>query len=186
MVFDPGLGKLVLFGGFDYQVGFFADTWTWDGIAWTELHPPSSPSARYAAHLAFDRSSQTLILFGGYGGGGVLGDTWSWDGSTWTEEHPRHSPMPRSGYGMDTVGRHVVLFGGAAPAGFYGDTWVWQGDTWIRLQAPISPRPRTGVALALDPAHHEVLIFGGYSRKDGLQGHVLDDTWVLRNGTLDR
>ena len=184
MAFDPGLGQLVLFGGFDSPVGFYADTWTWDGTTWTELHPPASPSARYGAQLVLDPGSQALLLFGGADAARVLGDTWSWDGITWTKEHPRRSPGPRSGYGMDTLGRHVVLFGGSAPGRFYGDTWVWRGATWTQLQSPDSPRPRTGVALVFDPPRREILLFGGYSQRDGAQGHFLDDTWVLASRAI--
>ena len=44
----------------------FNDTFNWDGIAWTELSPATSPSARAVASMAFDSTTNQLILFGGF------------------------------------------------------------------------------------------------------------------------
>jgi hypothetical protein len=44
----------------------------------------SGPSAIDGASLAFDRSRDQLVLFGGLTSQGTLSDTWIWDGSAWT------------------------------------------------------------------------------------------------------
>jgi hypothetical protein len=65
MAFDPASGELVLFGGIGDNNQFFADTWTWDGTAWTNLNLSVSPSQRYGAPMEFDPASGQLLLFGG-------------------------------------------------------------------------------------------------------------------------
>jgi hypothetical protein len=67
MVYDPTTGTIVLFGGADQNNGsVFGDTWTWDGVTWTEQFPPVSPSARSVSEsMVFDPVSKNVLLFGG-------------------------------------------------------------------------------------------------------------------------
>jgi hypothetical protein len=76
----------VLFGGYNENTPpyLFADTWTWDGNVWTKRLPPTQPSAREKARLAYLPASRLLVLFGGLGDAGYLADTWTWDGTTWS------------------------------------------------------------------------------------------------------
>lgn len=53
-------------------------TWAWDGTTWTRQFPQASPSARANASMAYDPAAGNVVLFGGFGGNGVLGDTWTW------------------------------------------------------------------------------------------------------------
>jgi hypothetical protein len=65
------------------QVG---DTWIWDGNAWTDASPLTSPSARDEPALA--TLGATVVLFGGFvsaGDAAAAGDTWIWDGSKWSQ-----------------------------------------------------------------------------------------------------
>lgn len=139
--------KVFLFGGVigDFEAATLAnDTWAWDGVSWTQLHPPVSPSPREAAMMG--EVSGRLILFGGEDDSGgasseYLGDTWSWDGTTWTELHPVSSPQAR-GYGSAAgFGDTMLLFGGLwnGPMVAAGDTWVWDGSTWT--QQLVGPFP---------------------------------------------
>jgi N-acetylneuraminic acid mutarotase len=133
-------GKIVLFGG---VVGISTgstlanDTWEWDGKNWTELHPPTSPSARDAPMAATVGS--TMVLFGGRREGNptwnYLNDTWGWDGSTWTELAPALSPPPRIYGAVGALNGTLVLFGGFGGAEL-GDTWVWTGSTWMQELGP--------------------------------------------------
>ena len=78
MATDPGGRQVVLFGGNDGPPSYhlLADTWTWDGTAWTEQHPPTAPSARERFAIAADPHGR-VTLFGGEDGRRALGDTWS-------------------------------------------------------------------------------------------------------------
>ena len=48
MAYDAADGTVVLFGG-QGRSGSLGDTWTWDGSAWTQAHPSTSPPALSAA-----------------------------------------------------------------------------------------------------------------------------------------
>jgi hypothetical protein len=77
-----GLGNtLVVFGGADETFTPLADTWTWNGSAWTQSKA-TGPSARYGHSMA--TLGTHAVLFGGLdGAGGTLDDTWAWDGASW-------------------------------------------------------------------------------------------------------
>jgi len=51
----PVGGELLLFGGYDQEgtnpSGSFADTWTWNGSAWTQV-AVTGPSARFSSVMA--------------------------------------------------------------------------------------------------------------------------------------
>ena len=100
MAYDPTTGTVVLFGGYNIDLTYLNDTWTWDGVTWTEQFPPVSPPARSfnSQEMAYHTSTGTVVLFGGYGNGTVFGDTWEWDGraKTWTQQFPRPA-RPRAG-----------------------------------------------------------------------------------------
>ena len=101
MVYDAGTPTVVLFGGNNSaSAGVLGDTWTWNGVTktWTQQNPTTSPSPR-GAPMAYDAATQTVVLFGGSGNGGVqFTDTWNWNGTTWTQQFPAsarpHEPAP--------------------------------------------------------------------------------------------
>src|SRR5450756_2226207 len=69
---------------------------------WTQLTPSASPSARMGAAMAYDATTSTVVLFGGYAGPSSTSDacsvlqyqcgTWTWDGASWTQRFPATSP----------------------------------------------------------------------------------------------
>jgi hypothetical protein len=79
MVYDAALGAIVLFGG---AIGpccshNLNDTWTWNGIDWTEIYPANTPPpARNAPVMGYDSLHKVILLFGGDGDGRFLDDTW--------------------------------------------------------------------------------------------------------------
>jgi len=135
MAYDAATGTAVLFGS-DHQIPLglgLADTWAWDGSAWTEQSPATSPSARSFASMAYDAATGTAVLFGGETepGDNNSADTWTWDGSAWTEQSPATSPPARSAASLayDAATGAAVLFGGTGgipghPT-FLRGTWTW-------------------------------------------------------------
>ena len=98
---DPASGKLLLFGGLKSELTdpekeasrvqyYDNETWQWDGGAnsWTRLAPATTPFARENGRMAFDPSTNRLMLFGGYAGH-YYSDVWYWTGSNW-------EPLPES------------------------------------------------------------------------------------------
>ena len=77
MGYDGATNQLVLFGG-EHAVTtpqLENETWTWSGTSWTELNPSAKPPVRSAATMAYDATSEQLLVFSGYPS---LDDTWSW------------------------------------------------------------------------------------------------------------
>src|SRR5206468_1291269 len=119
----------------DWGCDNYDETWTWDGIGWTQQTPSESPPPRGYGGMAHDRAHRDIVLFGGnqeFLGGRVLGDTHTWDGQTWSKEHPTLRPSDRWSMAVayDPRRRVIVLFGGAAYDGWRADTWIWDGRSW--------------------------------------------------------
>jgi N-acetylneuraminic acid mutarotase len=81
MVYDPGIGRTMLFGGNSQGNGYLGDTWTYDSAAntWTKVEG-DMPSARFACGLVFVPESGGALLFGGADKSDALADTWGYVG----------------------------------------------------------------------------------------------------------
>jgi N-acetylneuraminic acid mutarotase len=78
---------IVLFGGQaeganSFDSAYLNDTWTWDGVSWTELAPPASPPA--TSDGVAGTVKNTLLIAGGLGPSTPAG-AWIWNGATWSE-----------------------------------------------------------------------------------------------------
>jgi hypothetical protein len=79
LAYDPDLRAVVLFGG---AVGACCsdslnDTWTWNGVDWTEIYPATVPSARNGPAMDYDSLRKVILMFGGASDSGQeLDDTW--------------------------------------------------------------------------------------------------------------
>jgi hypothetical protein len=102
-----------------------------------------------------------------------------------TESSP--SPRYESMVAYDTEHNKAILFGGTieTSAGNWtkvGDTWEWDGKEWAQLglgPQVTAPLARSGGAMAYDPKHKVIVLFGG---SDNL-GKRLNDTWIW-NGNV--
>jgi len=155
-------------------------TWEWNGLAWQEKLPSTSPLPRFNHAMVYDEARGRVVLFGGVdsGTGNLLGDTWEWDGTAWIAKAPAMSPSARAGHAMayDSARGRVVLFGGKesglSGSGRRNDTWEWDGSTWTLVATDVSPSARVGHAMAYDRATASVVLFGGFD------GSIQGDTWV--------
>ena len=172
MAYDTSTGQLVLFGGLSNTGHALADTWTWDGTAWsnaTPSSPSSSPPIRYQASMAYDGASGQLVLFGGQGSAGLLNDTWTWSGTTWTNVTPTDpssspSPLEEASLSYDSGTDQLVLFGGFS-SGYTNATWTWSGTTWTNVTPsdPLSSPPARGLAsMDYDGVIDQLVLFGGF------------------------
>jgi hypothetical protein len=91
MAYDAARGVVVMFGGSVPGAGPNgtppADTWTWDGHAWTRA-ATEGPAARYLHAMAYDVKRQRVVMTAGNRSArpfDVLNDTWEWDGTRWAE-----------------------------------------------------------------------------------------------------
>jgi hypothetical protein len=128
--------RTVLFGGQDTTLvaPTYDDTWTWDGVQWTQVQVAGPhPAARVDAQLADDPLRGVVVLCGGMDPVSmtIFNDTWEFDGTSWRETGARLSP-PRSAFGMafDLQRGRIVLFGGrTASLELRDDTWEY-GASW--------------------------------------------------------
>ncbi len=169
MAYDTESSVYVLFGGdeapFDARLPT-NETWTFDGAAWVQQLPASSPRPKSEGHptlfelaLVYDSSSdRTILLIGG-------DETWAYDANTnsWEE---RAAPGLEADF-MIAAAFHaglgqVIMYGGA-PTGGSQETWGYDysSDTWTRFDTPTSPGPLGDHAMAYDPVTALVYMFGG-------------------------
>jgi MYXO-CTERM domain-containing protein len=199
-VFDSTRNKFILFGGragsgYDYQ-----DTWEWDPATgtWTDRTGAGPvPPARCQAMLAFEKSKNLVLLFGGQrsvssdpidtSSAVSFGDTWEWDTTTgtWTARSIPSGPAGRFDGSLvwDNTRKKAVLFAGMQKesAGVAGvpkqDTWEWDPETaaWAeRTVAGDKPSPRWGQAAAFDGSRAKLVVFGGW---DINTNYYLNDVW---------
>ncbi|MBN1322110.1 MAG: hypothetical protein JXA87_14860 [Thermoleophilia bacterium] len=197
MIYDPGSGKVVMFGGMTGEVvgvmpnvpfgdESLNDTWTYDPVAntWTELEPGGAvPAARGFQAMVYDPSTQKIILFGGGTATALFNDTWAYDpaANTWTYLDPAGAlPAARGSHAMayDPTTRRIILFGGATLTDRFNDTWAYDpaANTWTELALSGSaPSTHASATMAYDPAAGRMIVFGGWDEADS----SVNDTWAL-------
>ena len=168
MAFDAARGRIVLL--VSHSFSGLAETWEWDGTAWTRLLPLISPPSGGSQGIAYDSSRRRVVLFS------TLGGTWEWDGTNWTQALPTTTPTPRTLHAItfDSWRNRTVLFGGAINSGgaLQADTWEWDGTNWVQASPSTSPPARGGHSLAFDSRRGRIVLFGGFDVRGGLR-----DTW---------
>lgn len=173
----------LFFGGYGYDAGSLNDLWLTNGSQWLELFTPHRPPARSNSNLAYDKDRQEAVLFGGAsmvsGLPEYLNDTWIFNGIDWIEQTTQLSPSPRTAASIvyDPDHQRIYLFGGSysfeKDIWKYNDTWAWDGSNWQQIQVNNQPTIRDSAAIAYDPVHHNVLLYGGASI-----AAPLNDTWI--------
>ena len=135
---------------------------------WTELHPATSPPARFHSQMSYDSGRLVDVLFGGDTQSGVARDTWEWNGADWTLRTPAVSPSARHDAAMayDPLRGRVILFGGEAEVtpgklDLSAETWSWDGVNWTRLRPATAPVARAGARMIWNPDRARLVLFGG-------------------------
>lgn len=173
---DPIGGGLILYGGSDsaFYPPWLGDAWRFDGTDWSPLPAPLGGTPLTSPQFA--NVNGDLVLFGrtGYYSGVVHG--LRWNGADWDEVYTSASVEQVSfpAYALDTVRNQVVRFGGKDWSGpnYRNETWVF--DTrWRKLTPVTSPPPRNFARSVFDPAHGNIVLFGGFNGTSSLS-----DTWT--------
>lgn len=161
MAYDPATKSVLMYGG-DDGTTVFGDTWSWDGSAWSALHPDPAPPPLTGAVIGYDPASRQLVMTGGSTGyveTTAMSDTWTWDGRLWWPAvEPTPSPGPVTVATDDATGQLLLV------SGLDGDcqgmqTWVWRSAAWQRLTSEASPGPTSGALLVYDPAARDLLLY---------------------------
>lgn len=180
MAYDVANSRVVLFGGAGVGVGqgLRGDTWTYDGVDWTQQAPATSPSARLGAKMVFDPVRGRTVLFGGIASLISIAlpnnQTWEWDGTTWAQAAPTASPTGRAYYGLayDLNRQRVVLFGGSTNPGLLitsNQTWEYDGLTWVQTATTSTANPgaRQSPGMCYHAGMQRVVLFGGIDPQTG-------------------
>ncbi len=145
MAYDEQSGVLVLFGGAtlsgsSFQNDPLSDTWSYDVATdeWTELAPPSSPSARAWHRMAYDPGTDRILLFGGTGGDELDDRVWAYDVDANRWEPGAAGPAGRWTpiAAFDAESRMFVVVGGQGPVvrtigeSVTATEMQWRGDVW--------------------------------------------------------
>ncbi len=181
MTYDYAHDNIVLFGGNTGANNGIAnnDTWTWDGVGWTQHFPAQSPSVRGAAVCAFDGHGVTV--FGGQdsAGDGPMNDAWTWDGANWTPAvTPPTALTPRinATAAYDPLRKQMVLFGGINGNlnELFGDTWAYDGTTWTQEHPAFQPSARYSATLTWNDARHALVLIGGSALVNEIDSYEWD------------
>ena len=182
MAYDADTKQVVLFGGMvpGSSGSALADTWIWDGKAWSQPTLSVHPDVREGAAMAYDAIHKRLVLFGGIDTDGTpYNDTWTWDGATWRLEEPTSNPPARDRAAIaydDALGK-IVMFGGWNPvvggAAKLHDTWTWDGSNWTQIFTATVPSKRGSAVMDYDPNTRHLIMFGGDT------GNATNETWAF-------
>lgn len=154
-------------------------------LAWTNLTPAGTPSARRYPAVAYDSLRHAMILQGGLVGTATLTETWSLDiaGMTWSQlpdEPDSGGRFWHTGSYDETRDRFVML-GGRDGARVQNETQAVLDlavPAWLPSPAAKSdaagPEGRIGAVMCNDPMSNRVLLFGGQT----LSG-MANDVWML-------
>lgn len=207
-VYDPCNGRVVVFGGNDYQPEqcadfgpkrFKGDTWIYvlKYENWVRLKTDKAPSARGRQAFTLDLSRKKIYIFGGRfraeastGNYTNYNDLWAFDLNTdqWEEiKTSGTAPSPRTNTAMvyDDLNDRLILFGGnASTSGLsfqaLNDTYILdlKTNTWSRVTTSPTPSARLFHAMVMDGKHKQVLMYGG-GGNNAFVGPFINDVWAF-------
>jgi hypothetical protein len=171
LAYDPIRHRTVLYGG-DADSTFpisSASTWEYDGANWQQITTAASPGPLERPAMCYHQGMARTLVFGGInpqtGGNDNL---WSYDGANWSIVPVTGvKPMARTGGRMvyDAARGVAILHGGANfnTGAVLSDTWEFDGSAWHQVAVAAPSPARWSVAMAMDPLHRQVVIYGGAS-----------------------
>ncbi len=143
MAYDPNLKDIVLFGGMvenRTKAGdprdYFGDTWTWDGKAWKQMSPTTSPQPRFFHLMIYDEALESVVLLAGGQGRESFNDAWQWTGSDWKKLDVPPAPAPNAeAFLYDSLERAWLIFGGSTGSREMSNkVYRLQDGNWVESQ----------------------------------------------------
>jgi len=177
MVTDVANGNIVLFGGRDTANNtVLDDTWTWDGIRWTQ-HQVAGPAGRSLAAATSSAGLGGVLIAGGQDQAAQsLADVWLWNGERWTQRANLPTPRSVANMGVEGANGRVILVGGQHENDCcHAGTLAYDiaGDSWTQLENVGPPLSTQGSAMASDGVRNELVRFAGSVQG----GDSIDETW---------
>ena len=186
MVYDPDIGKVVLFGGSGAAV--YTDVWLFDGTSWTQgVAPPAGVLPREFFGMSYDATLHDVVIAGGDGGT----DVWYFTGSAWSAGPAMPvamGPKERAAMDYDVQLKGDVMFGGLGPGITTDDAWVLRDGVWSKVgQACCTSWPvaRLSAGVLWHPVAHALMVFSGIDDGGGDLGKTgYTDTWLFNDPLL--
>lgn len=176
LAYDAARGMTVLFGGGRNDTYHSNETWGWDGVCWTLLHPGGlgdTPPARRRNHvMVYDPVREVVVAHGGEYFT-LRTDTWEWNGTAWTQRAEAGLPVenPLLATLNRTSGRVAVLSRMSPEEPLM--LWEWDGAAWTAVPGS-ALEPRSGAVL-VDNGQGRLLLLGGTSPSGSSQDTFEED-----------
>jgi len=192
-VYVPSSNSMLIFGG-QGSSAFLNDLWSYSisSNSWTQLNSSTSPSVRAGHTAIYLSSSNSMLVFGGYTGGGWLNELWSYNisSNSWTQLNSSTSPSVRSENTAIYLSssNSMLVFGGYTGASWVNDLWSYNisSNTWVQLNPPNPlPSARAGHTAVYVSSSNSMLVFGGYNGASWLNDlwsyNISSNTWSQLN-----
>ncbi|MFT3693130.1 MAG: DUF4215 domain-containing protein [Kofleriaceae bacterium] len=171
--YDPISRQIVMFGGFADTSGTTsnAETWLWNGTAWTAGPSAGAPSSRGGHAMAFDGTA-TIVTGGETDIGLYANGAAAWNGSAWSTV-AASTQFSESSAAYDRSSKQLVIFGGEIGEGTPSAiTYTFDHAAWSMPATAITPSARYGASFAWNPARQRLTMFGG-----GVGSYQFDDAF---------
>ncbi|MEM8998810.1 MAG: kelch repeat-containing protein [Bacteroidota bacterium] len=167
------------------------ETWAFDFSAnrWENMKPPIAPSPRCGQSMVYDRESDLMVLFGGFGctsiDDPILNDTWTYDynSNRWEKMKPEQSPPNRMYATMayNSKETNMLLWGGRLIASL-DDTSLWKyslkTNTWTQIATIGGPDFAYAYPnMVYNQKRNELILFGGGILTEAFAGTLTDELW---------
>ncbi len=182
MAYQRGIGKMLLFGGFeDDQTPLLDETWEYDGVDWVERRPANAPSARVDAAMAWDAGRNRMVLFGGEANRTFLADTWEWDGINWQQMQPATVPPQVAADAEmcfdESTQRIFMVMTDHGVVNQMRETWEWDGVNWTRLLVEPIATSYQSIGLVYDPIVGRPVLLA--EQPSGVAPQTVVYTWAV-------
>ncbi len=187
MAFDPGLQKVLLWGGRASDgVTRLTDTWTWDGSVWSQATATGVGPYEHAAG-GFDVARGRFVVVTTAAIQGAPGqlETWEWDGGP---QWVRRATTGPASFTVPLASSLEFISGGQSLVGLFGDAlgapntqlWTWNGTAWSPLGAGPAIDPG-GPLVATGP--EDLVAFAGEGTGSGRTWGWNGTGWSLASAT---
>ena len=190
LVFDPGLGGVLMFGGQSSYLSFCGiacalnDTWVFNSTGWHNLNLSVAPPPQPATSLVYDSHDGYDLLLTHPVGMPSYAEEWRFAGGKWVNATSTITgTLPNLGffYADDATDGFVLLFGGDTGCQGAGLTWMYRNGTFHNLTSRqnVTPTATMGShAIAFDPRLKGDVMTGGYDNSC----RVSNQTWFFHHG----
>lgn len=145
---------------------------------------------RNAQAMVYHPKESIVYLFGGANEKEVLSDLWTYTNNHWKKTVTKKSPTPRTfpAITYDEKENRIIVFGGSkvlfgkesTSKNLLNDTWQFKDGNWKKIATTYAPIPRAESTIVYDKHRNRIVLFGGYTIKDG--NYIkLGDTWEFYN-----